>query len=63
MKVQRVFRPNGKPPEGRAIREKFQREKPALAELIASGDCDPDRVMTMEQYFEIRQALLTATWF
>jgi ribosome-binding protein aMBF1 (putative translation factor) len=62
MKVERVFRANRKSPaqraEERAIREKFQREKPTLADLIASGDCDPDSVMTMGQYFEIRQALL-----
>jgi hypothetical protein len=62
MKVERVFRPNKKTAaqraQERAIREKFQREKPSLDELIASGDCDPDSVMTMGQYFEIRQALL-----
>jgi len=61
MTIERVFRANRQTPaqraEEQAIRDKFQREKPSLKDLIASGDCDPDSVMTMGHYFEIRQAL------
>ena len=61
MKAQRVFRPNQKTAEERdrerALREKTQREKPSLDDLIATGEVDPDAVMTLGMYFDIQRAL------
>jgi DNA-binding XRE family transcriptional regulator len=61
MKAQRVFRANRKAPEVRvrekALREKLQKEKPSLADLIRAGECDPDAVMTMGMYFDVQKAL------
>ena len=61
MSVQRIFRANSKTPEGRAreraVREKLQREKPSLDDLVRSGACDPNGVMTMGMYFDVQTAL------
>lgn len=62
MKAQRVFRANRKNAEERlrerALREKLQKERPSLQDLIDTGECDPDGVMTMGMYFDIQIALL-----
>ena len=56
MKAQREFRPNKKSAEERkrerALREKLQREKPSLSDLVAAGECDPQSIMTMGMYFD-----------
>ena len=39
----------------KAIREKFQRERPSLRELVESGDAPPP--VPMGQYIELRLAL------
>lgn len=61
MKVRRVFRANQKTINEQAceqtLREELQRDKPALEDLIRSGQCDPDAVMTMGMYFDIQLAL------
>ena len=61
MKAQRIFRANRKTPEERAcektLREKIQKDKPSLDDLIRTGECDPDAVMTMGMYFDIQRAL------
>ncbi len=61
MKARRVFRANQKTAEERArertLREKLQKEKPSLEDLIRGGECDPDAVMTMGMYFDVQRAL------
>jgi DNA-binding XRE family transcriptional regulator len=61
MKVRRIFRANRKTTEERAhekaLREELQKEKPSLADLIRTGTCDPDAVMTMGMYFDVQRAL------
>ncbi|HVS33969.1 MAG TPA: helix-turn-helix transcriptional regulator [Gemmataceae bacterium] len=61
MKVQHIFRADRKTAEERAheqaLREKLQGDKPALEDLIHTGECDPDAVMTMGMYFDVQQAL------
>jgi ribosome-binding protein aMBF1 (putative translation factor) len=61
MKARRIFRANRKTPEERArerkLRDKLQREKPSLEDLVRSGECDPDAVMTMGMYFDVQKAL------
>src|SRR5712691_10458612 len=61
MKAHRIFRANRKPAEERArekaLRERLQKEKPSLEDLICAGVCDPDSVMTMGMYFDVQQAL------
>jgi predicted transcriptional regulator len=61
MKAQRIFRANRKTAEERAreraLREKLQKEKPSLEDLIRAGACDPDAVMTMGMYFDVQKAL------
>jgi ribosome-binding protein aMBF1 (putative translation factor) len=61
MKVRRIFRANTKTPQERArelaLREKLQKEKPSLADLVVAGECDADAVMTMGMYFDIQRAL------
>ena len=61
MKTQRIFRANRKTAEERvreqALRENLQQEKPSLEDLVRSGECDPDTVMTMGMYFDIQRAL------
>ncbi len=61
MKARRLFRPNRKTAEERArerrLREKHQKEKPSLEDLVRSGECDADAVMTMGMYFDVQKAL------
>ncbi|MSQ95678.1 MAG: XRE family transcriptional regulator [Gemmataceae bacterium] len=61
MKSHRIFRPNRKTAQERAreqaLREKLQKEKPSLENLIADGTCDPDAVVTMGMYFDVQGAL------
>jgi predicted transcriptional regulator len=61
MKAQRIFRANRKTAEERvrerALREKLQKEKPSLEDLVRDGACDPDAVMTMGMYFDVQTAL------
>jgi ribosome-binding protein aMBF1 (putative translation factor) len=61
MNGRRVFRPNRKTVEERArertLREKLQKERPSLEDLVRSGACDPDAVMTMGMYFDVQTAL------
>lgn len=63
MKAQRIFRANQKTAEERAhereLREQIQLDKPSLENLVRSGDCDPDAVMTMGKYFDEQKALLS----
>ncbi len=59
MKPKRIFRASQKTDDERtrerALRERLQREKPSLDDLIRSGECDPDAVMTMGEYFELHK--------
>jgi DNA-binding XRE family transcriptional regulator len=61
MKAPRVFRPNQKTAKERArertIRERLQRERPSLEDLIRTGECEPDAVMTIGMYFDLQKAL------
>lgn len=61
MKAQRVFRANTKTAAERArekaLREKLQKEKPSLEDLVSSGAADPGAVMTMGMYFDVQGAL------
>lgn len=61
MKSQRIFRPNRKTAEERAreklLRDRLQREKPSMEDLIRNGECDADAVMTMGMYFDLQSAL------
>jgi hypothetical protein len=61
MKAQGISRANRKSPEERArergLREKLQKEKPSLDDLIRTGECDPGDVMTMGMYFDVQTAL------
>jgi DNA-binding XRE family transcriptional regulator len=61
MKARRIFRPSDKTADERleeqALRAKLQKEKPSLDDLIRTGDCDPDAVMTMGMYFDVQRAL------
>jgi DNA-binding XRE family transcriptional regulator len=59
--ARRIFRPSQKTAEDRArekaLREKLQKERPSLEDLVRTGDCDPDAVMTMGMYFDVQKAL------
>jgi DNA-binding XRE family transcriptional regulator len=59
MKADRVFRNREHSPEEtarqKAIREKFQRERPSLDDLIASGDVEA--VMSQGEYFDLLETL------
>ena len=61
MKVKHIFRANRKSAAERAreqeLRARLQSEKPSLDDLVQSGDCDPDSVMTMGMYFDVQCAL------
>jgi predicted transcriptional regulator len=61
MRVRRVFRANQKTTVERsrekALRDKLQRERPSLDDLVETGECDSDAVMTMGMYFDIQMAL------
>lgn len=45
MAIERIHRPSERTPEEmariREVRARFQRERPTLEELVASGECDP----------------------
>jgi DNA-binding XRE family transcriptional regulator len=61
MNAQRIFRANRKTPEQRAreraLREKLQKQRPSLEDLVRTGACDPDDIMTMGMYFDVQTAL------
>lgn len=61
MKARRIFRANHKTAEERSrerkLRDRLQREKPSLDDLVRSGECDPDAIMTMGMYFDVQRAL------
>lgn len=61
IKARRLVRANRKTAAERArekaLRERIQREKPSLEDLIRKGECDADSVMTMGMYFDIQTAL------
>lgn len=61
MRSHRVFRANRQSPAKRAretaLRERLQKERPSLDDLVRSGECDPDAIMTMRMYFDIQRAL------
>jgi predicted transcriptional regulator len=61
MKTRHIFRANRKTAAERArektLREQIQKEKPSLDDLVRSGECDPDAVMTMGMYFDVQRAL------
>lgn len=56
-KASRVQRPRSQTPEQeraeQAIRERFQRERPSLQDLLDQGDAT--RVFTMGEYWELRK--------
>jgi len=57
MNARRQFRPNRKAPAERAkeheLRARLQKERPSLEDLIRRGECDPNDVMTMAEYFAL----------
>ena len=61
MKARRIFRASQKTAEElareKALREKLQKEKPSLEDLVEAGACDPESAMTMGMYFDIQGAL------
>jgi ribosome-binding protein aMBF1 (putative translation factor) len=61
MKARRIFRANLKTAQERAreqkLRDKLQKQKPSLDDLVRSGACDPDAVMSMGMYFDVQKAL------
>jgi ribosome-binding protein aMBF1 (putative translation factor) len=61
MNARRIFRASRKTAEERvreqALRDKLQQERPSLEDLVRSGACEPDAVMTMGMYFDIQRAL------
>jgi len=60
MATERIHRPSNKSAEERArevaIREQFQRERPALKDLVESGDAPP--AIPFGLYLDLRGALL-----
>ncbi len=61
MTTRRVFRPSRKTGQERArertLRDRIQKEKPSLDDLVGTGEVDRDAVMTMGMYFDIQHAL------
>jgi ribosome-binding protein aMBF1 (putative translation factor) len=61
MKAQRIFRASSQTAEERAreqtLREELQKKRPSLEDLVHTGACDPDAVMTMGMYFDVQTAL------
>jgi ribosome-binding protein aMBF1 (putative translation factor) len=61
MKARRIVRANRKTAEERTrertLREKLQKERPSLEDLVRTGEVDPDAVMTMGMYFDVQRAL------
>lgn len=45
--------------EERAIHERSKHERPSRAEMIASGDIDPEDSTTVADYIALRRAVLT----
>jgi DNA-binding XRE family transcriptional regulator len=39
------------------LREQLQKGKPSREDLVRTGECDPDAVMTMGMYFDVQRAL------
>jgi DNA-binding XRE family transcriptional regulator len=61
MNARRIFRASRKTAEERVheqtLRQKLQKERPSLEDLVRTGACDPDAVMTMGMYFDVQKAL------
>ncbi len=61
MKARRIFRASRKTAaeriRERTLREKLQKERPSLEDLVRASACDPDAVMTMGMYFDVQRAL------
>ena len=61
MKARSEHRQMNWTPEDRArqkmIREKFQRERPSLDDLLAGGECAESDLMTMGEYFGMQEAI------
>lgn len=61
MKARRVFQANRKTSADRlrekALRDHLQKDRPTLEDLVRTGECDPDTVMTMGAYFDLQEAL------
>jgi ribosome-binding protein aMBF1 (putative translation factor) len=61
MKARRLFRASRKTAAERAkeqaLRAKLHKERPSLEDLVRTGECDPDAVMTMGMYFDVQRAL------
>jgi len=61
MKAQRLFRASRKTAVERRreqhLRERLQKERPSLEDLVRTGECDPDAIMTMGMYFDVQEAL------
>ena len=61
MKPQRLFRENRKSAPAKLreqeLRKRLQRERPSLEDMVRTGDCDPDAIMTMGMYFDVQKAL------
>src|SRR5438309_3419827 len=61
MKARRIFRASRKTAEERVseqtLRDRLQKEKPSLEDLVRTGECDADAVMTMGMYFDVQKAL------
>jgi DNA-binding XRE family transcriptional regulator len=56
-----MLRANRKTAEERvrenSLREQLQKQRPSLEDLVRTGECDPDAVMTMGMYFDVQRAL------
>jgi predicted transcriptional regulator len=61
MMAQRIFRTNRKATQERKrekqLRDRLQKERPSLEDLVRSGECDPDAVTTMGMNFDVQKAL------
>ncbi len=61
MKAARISRQNNKSVRDRVreqrMREKIQAGKPSLADLVQSGECDPEAVISMGMYVDIQTAM------
>jgi ribosome-binding protein aMBF1 (putative translation factor) len=61
MKARRLFRASRKTADERireqTLRDKLQKERPSLEDLVRGSACDSDAIMTMGMYFDIQRAL------
>ncbi len=61
MTARRIFRASRKTAAERArektLRDRVQKERPSLEDLVRNGECDPDAVMTMGMHFDVQAAL------